>query len=137
MAFNVRSEWARTVARHVMSKPAGRRHGISGFWTASAPRVQGERIFRMAYIPDRRFVLEAAIDPQGTHVMTQSRFEEYVEHEWLKLSQNHRALPLDRIRRDVQTCIDRGRIVVAFRNARYYAGDIDIAGRTPFWYTVD
>lgn len=137
MAFNVKSQWARTVARHVLSKPAGNRDGISGFWVSSVPRIQNERIFRMAYLDDRRFVFEAEIDAGGTHVMQQSRFDEYLEHELLKRSQSYHPMELAQLRRDIQDCINRGRIVVAFRNARAFAGDAGDTGRNPIWYTDD
>ncbi|PYS20755.1 MAG: hypothetical protein DMF72_20075 [Acidobacteria bacterium] len=137
MAFNVKSIWTSTVARNVLSKPAGMRHGMTGFWVASVPRIQKERIVRMAYLPNRRFVLEAEIDAGGTHVMAQSRFDEYLEYELLKRSQGGHPLPVAQLRNDIQTCINRGRIVVAFRNARAYSGNADESGRNPIWYTDD
>src|SRR5262249_22195706 len=116
LAFNVKSKWARTVARHVLSQPVGSRHGFSGFWIASVPRVQNEGIFRMAYLDDGQFVLEADIDATGTHQMTQSRFDEYLEHELVKRSQSYHPMALNQLRNDIQDCINRGRMVVAFRN---------------------
>jgi hypothetical protein len=137
LAFNVKSRWTRTVARHVFSKAKANRDGISGFWVASVPRIQNERIFCIACLDDRRFVLEAEIDAGGTHVMQQSRFDEYLEYELLKRSQNYHPMELAQLRREIQDCINRGRIVVAFRNARAFAGDAGDTGRNPVWYTDD
>ena len=137
MAFNVRSKWAHTVAHHVLSKPAGTRDGISGFWIASVPRIQNERIFRMAFLGDSRFVLEAEIDASGTHVMQQSRFDEYLELELLKRSQSDHPVELAQLRREIQECIDRGRIVVAFLNARAFTEETRYRERNPVWYTND
>lgn len=51
------------------------RHGVTHFWLASLKRVQDERLIRIAYMPDRRFVLEAEIDGEATHVMVAERLD--------------------------------------------------------------
>ena len=134
MAFNVKSTWAVTLANHILSRP--NRDGISGFWRASLPRVQSERIYRLAYIPERRFVLEADIDSERTHTMVSDRFDEYVEHAVLMRS-GPGIVDLESRRRAVRKYIDQGRIVVALRNARPISGDTGETGRNPVWYTRD
>jgi hypothetical protein len=91
----------------------------------------------MAYLPDRRFVLEADIDADATHVMVSSRIDEYIEHECLKRSQTHSLLPLDAIRKEMREAVAHERIVVAFRNARAFQGDIEHPTRNPVWYTSE
>lgn len=135
MPFNVKSNFALAVCKGVLSKPVGKRDGITGFWKASLRRVQDELVVRMAYLPDRRFVLEAEIDPDATHTMVSSRIDEYIEHECLKRSQTHSVLPLDAIRKEMIEAVEQERIVVAFRNARAFHGDIEHTGRNPVWYT--
>lgn len=44
-------------------------------------------------------------------------------------------LPLDAIREDMIEAMAAERIVVAFRNARVFHGDIEHTGRSPVWYT--
>jgi len=135
VTFNVKSRYALAVRNHVIALPAGHRHGITGFWAASAWRVQNERLVRIAYLHDRRFVLEAEIDAEGTHVMVQGRFDEYIAHEVVKRADER--LPVVELRREIQNCIDRGRIIVAFRNARAIDGDIEYSGRNPVWYSEE
>jgi hypothetical protein len=133
MAFNVKSTWALALAG--LSRP--NRDGISGFWRASLPRVQNERIYRLAYISERRFVLEADIDSERTHIMVPDRFDEYLEHALLKRSRNPRLVDLDFLRRAIRKYINQGRIVVALRNARPISGDAGETRRNPVWYTPD
>lgn len=137
MAFNVKSHYALAVCRSVLSKPVGERNGITGFWKASLARVQDELVVRVAYLPDRRFVFEADIDADATHIMVSSRIDEYIEHECLKRSLSHSVLPLDAIRKEMREAVEHGRIVVAFRNARAFQGDIDHTARNPVWYTKE
>jgi hypothetical protein len=135
MAFNVKSEWAATLANHILSQP--NRDGISGFWRASLSRVQDERIYRLAQIPRQGFVLEADIDSERTHVMVADRFDEYVEHALLKRSRTAQIVDVDFLRRAIRKYIDRGRVVAALRNARPISGDTGETGRNPVWYTSD
>ena len=135
MPFNVKSNYSLAVCKNVLSKPVGKRNGITGFWKASLPRVQNELIVRVAYLPDRRFVFEADIDADASHVMVASRIDEYIEHECVKRSQAHSLVPLDAIRKDMIAAIAGERIVVAFRNARVFQGDIEHTARNPVWYT--
>ncbi len=135
MPFNVKSHYALAVCKNVLSKPGGNRDGITGFWKASLHRVQNELVVRVAYLPDRRFVFEADIDADATHIMVSSRIDEYIEHECLKRSQTHSVLPLDAIRQEMREAIAQGRIVVAFRNAHAFQGNIEHTGRNPIWYT--
>jgi hypothetical protein len=123
------------LAGHILSRP--NRDGISGFWRASLSRVQNERIYRLAYISERRFVLEADIDSEHTHVMVPDRFDEYIEHALLKRSHNPRLVDLDALRRAIRKYINQGRIIVALRNARPIYGDAGDTGRNPIWYTPD
>ena len=136
MAFNVKSNYALTVCESILSKPPANRHGITGFWIAALRRVQDERLVRLAYMPEHRFVLEADIDAAGTHVMVRSRLDEYIEHELLKRSRESEPQSMDNIRAVLQRCIDQRRLVVAFRNARPLDGDINHAGQNPVWYSA-
>jgi hypothetical protein len=135
MAFNVKSSWAVPLANHILSRPD--RDGVSGFWVASLQRVRDERIYRLAFITERRFVLEADIDSERTHTMVPDRFEEYLEHALLKRSHNPRLVDLDYLRSAIRKYINQGRIVVALRNARAISGDSGETGRNPVWYTRD
>jgi hypothetical protein len=121
VAFNVKSTWAVALADHILSQP--NRDGISGFWVASLPRAQNERIYRLVYIPERRFVLEADIDSERTDVMVPDRFDENVEHALLKRSRIARLTDVDALRRATRKYIDQRRIVVALRNARAISDD--------------
>jgi hypothetical protein len=135
MAFNVKSEWADALASHILSRP--NRDGISGFWRASLSRVRNERIYRLAHLRERRFVLEADIDSERAHRMVPDRFDEYLEHALLKRSHNPRLVDLDYLRRAIRKYTNQGRIIVALRDARTISGDPGETGRNPIWYTSD
>ena len=141
MAVNIKFDQALVVCKSVLSKPVGERDGITGFWHASLPRVQGQSLIRIAAMRRRRFVLEAEIDPEGSHMMTPERMEEYINHELLKRSLNLHGLSPDEVRkardkiREILRPCDR--IVIAFRNARPLDGVIEHLGKNPIWYTSD
>ena len=141
MTVNIKFNQALAICKSVLSKPAGERHGITGFWHASLRRVQDQRLIRLADMTHRRFVLEAEIDPAGTHMMVPERMEEYIDHELLKRSLNldglspdevHKAR--DKLRQLLRPC---DRIVIAFRNAHVLGGEIEHRGKNPVWYTED
>jgi hypothetical protein len=137
MAFNIKTRYALALRDHVLARPPGHRNAITGFWVAGLKRVQSEPIVRIAFLDTHQFVLEADIDVPGTHVMIPGRIEEYLDHERLKHQATELLNPEMRLqmRLCVQRCIDAGRIVVAFRNARAIDGDMDNNGRNPIWYT--
>jgi hypothetical protein len=116
--------------------PSSRAIGMGSLvWPTGLSRVQKQGLMRIAYMPDRRFVFDAEIDPDGTHIMVPERMDEYMEHELLKRSQTNEALKLDVIRSELEQCIKQGRIVVAFRNARAIHADTGYTGQNPVWYT--
>ena len=138
MTVNIKFNQALAICKSVLSKPAGERHGITGFWHASLRRVQDQRLIRLADMPHRRFVLEAEINPAGTHVMVLERMEEYIDHELLKrslkldgLSPDERVKARDNVREILRHC---DRVVIAFRNARALNGQIEHGGKNPIWY---
>lgn len=137
MPFNVKTRRAMALWESLLAKPAGQRHGATGFWRASLPKVRAERLLRVAYLPERRFVFEADIDPHGTHTMTSSRIEEYLEHERFKLSGFDPSKSIDQIVEEIRGCIAQGRIVVAFHDARPFDRGIGYTGQNPLWYTSD
>ena|SRR5437667_4623871 len=141
MAVNIKFDRALAVCKSVLSRPPRERHGITGFWHASLRRVRNQRLIRLADMPHRRFVLEAEINPAGTHVMVLERMEEYIDHELLKRSLNldelspdevHKAR--DKLREILRPC---DRIVIAFRNAHVLGDEIEHRGKNPVWYTED
>ncbi|WP_216916393.1 MULTISPECIES: hypothetical protein [unclassified Synechococcus] len=134
MSFNVKSWLVDAVVDSVLAKPSGSRHGITGFWVASLDRVRSERILRVGTLHGRHFLLTAEIDPDATHVMDPKRFDEYVEHEILKHSKDKVSYPIQAARAHVQECVEKGRIVVAFRNARAFTEDFRSNGRNSVWY---
>lgn len=135
MALNIKTQYALAIRDHVLALPPGHRNGITGFWVAALNRVQSETIIRIAFMNDHRFVMEADIDPRGTHVMVRERIEEYLDHERLK--RRDHPLPDAEMLQKVQNCTNGRRIVVAFRNARAFDRDIHYVGRNPIWYTAD
>lgn len=137
MTFNIKSRFALAVSENALARPIGRRHGTTGFWVASLRRVQNERLVRMAYMPEHRFVFEAEIDADLTHVMTLTRIDEYIEHEYLKRLNSKEVLSSDGVRNEIVRCIEQGRIVVAFRNAHAFDGATEHTGQNPVWYTED
>src|SRR5690349_16094009 len=86
MAVNIKFEHEDAVAvcNRILRKPPEQRHGITGFWRVDLNRVKNERVLRLADMNHRRFLLEAEIDPQGTHRMDSDRREEYINHEVIK-----------------------------------------------------
>lgn len=137
MSFNVKSWLADAVVDAVLAKPSGSRHGITGFWLASLNRVLNERILRIGTLNGHHFLLAAEIDTIATHVMDPKRFDEYVEHEILKHSKDKDSLSIQAARTHVEECIEKGRIVVAFRNARAFTGGFKSNGRNSVWYEED
>ena len=120
MSFNVKSWLVDAVVDSVLAKPSGSRHGITGLWLASLDRVRNERILRIGTLHGHHFLLAAEIDPVATHLMDPKRFDEYVEHEMLKHSRDKDSCSMQAARAHVQECVEKGRIVVAFRNARAF-----------------
>jgi hypothetical protein len=137
MSFNVKSRLADAVVDSVLAKPSGSRHGITGFWRASLDRVRNERILRIGTLHGRHFLLAAEIDPIATHVMDPKRLDEYVEHEILKHSKDKEPHSIQAARAHVQECVEKGRIVVAFRNARAFTEEFKGNGRNSIWYEED
>ncbi len=137
MTLNIKSNFALTIAQEALRRSAGERHGITGFWVASLHRVCNERLLRIAHMPQRVFVLEAEIDADATHIMVPERMDEYTEHERLKRAQLNRTLAIDDIRAEMNRCIDQGRLVVAFRNARAIDVHVEHTNRNPVWYTEE
>jgi len=150
MAMNIKFEDADAVAvcSAVLSKPAGERDGITGFWRADLARVKNEHVIRLADMSRRCFLLEAEIDSEDTHRMDPKRREEYIDHEIVKkqirlerLSPDERRTARDKIwNNNLQPCVDGKplpRVVIAFRNARPLSGEIDHLGKSPIWYTKD
>lgn len=135
MALNIKTQYALAIRDHVLALPPGHRNGITGFWVAALNRAQNEAILRIALLNAHGFVLEADIDPEGTHVMVPEPIEEYLDHERLK--RRDHPLPDAEMRQTVENCIRGGRIVVTFRNARAFDGDPHHVGRNPIWYTAD
>jgi len=62
---------------------------------------------------------------------------EYVEHELLKHSRDGVPRPLDDVRALVRGCIEQGRVVVAFRNARATDVETGHVAQNPLWYSID
>jgi hypothetical protein len=137
MSFNVKSRLAEAVVDSVLAKPSGSRQGITGFWLASLDRVRHERILRIGTLHGHHFLLAAEIDPIATHVMDPKRLDEYVEHEILKHSKDKDSYPIEAARAHVQECVEKGRIVVAFRNARAFTEGFKSNGRNSVWYEDD
>jgi hypothetical protein len=137
MSFNVKSWLVDAVVDSVLAKPSGSRHGITGFWRASLDRVRNERILRIGTLHGHHFSLAAEIDPDATHVMDPKRLDEYVEHEILKHSKDKVSFSMEAARAHVQECVERGRIVVAFRNARAFTEAFKSNGRNSVWYEED
>ena len=137
MSFNVKSWLVDAVVDSVLAKPSGSRHGITGFWRASLDRVRKERILRVGTLHGRHFLLAAEIDPIATHVMDPKRLDEYVEHEILKHSNDKDSYSIEAARAHVQECVEKGRIVVAFRNARAFTEAFKSNWRNSFWYEQD
>jgi hypothetical protein len=137
VSFNVKSRLVEAVVDSVLAKPSGSRHGITGFWVASLDRVRHERILRIGTLHGRHFLLAAEIDPIATHVMDPKRFDEYVEHEMLKHSNDKDPFSIEAARAHVQECVEKGRIVVAFRNARAFTEEFKNNGRNSIWYEED
>ncbi|WP_094584968.1 hypothetical protein [Synechococcus sp. BO 8801] len=137
MSFNVKSWLVDAVVDSVLAKPSGSRHGITGFWRASLDRVRNERILRVGTLHGRHFLLAAEIDPIATHVMDLKRLDEYVEHEILKHSNDKDSYSIEAARAHVQECVEKGRIVVAFRNARAFTEAFKSNGRNSVWYEED
>ncbi len=137
MSFNVKSRLAESVVDAVLVKSSGSRHGITGFWRASLNRVLNERILRIGTLNGHHFLLAAEIDPIATHVMDPKRLDEYVEHEILKHSKDKDSYSIQAARAHVQECVEKGRIVVAFRNARAFTGGFKSNGRNSVWYEED
>mgnify|MGYP001809604615 CR=1 FL=1 len=137
MSFNVKSWLVDAVVDSVLTKPSGSRHGITGFWIASLDRVRSERILRVGTLHGRHFLLAAEIDPDATHVIHPKRFDEYVEHKILKRSKDKDSYSIEAARAHVQEGVEKGRIVVAFRNARAFTGEFKSNGRNSVWYEDD
>lgn len=137
MSFNVKSWLVDAVVDTVLAKPSDSRHGITGFWRASLDRVRKERILRIGTLNGHHFLLAAEIDPDATHVMDPKRLDEYVEHEVLKHSKGKDSYSIEAARAHVQECVERGRIVVAFRNARAFTEAFKSNGRNSVWYEED
>ncbi|MCP9826965.1 hypothetical protein KBZ19_00470 [Synechococcus sp. L2F] len=137
MSFNVKSWLVDAVVDSVLAEPSGLRHGITGFWLASLNRVRHERILRIGTLHGHHFLLTAEIDPIATHVMDPKRLDEYVEHEILKHSKDKDSYSIEAARTHVQECIEKGRIVVAFRNARAFTEGFKSNGRNSIWYEED
>ncbi|MCP9850766.1 hypothetical protein [Cyanobium sp. Morenito 9A2] len=137
MSFNVKSWLVDAVVDSVLAKPSGSRHGITGFWLASLNRVRNERILRIGTLHGHHFLLAAEIDTDTTHVMDPNRLDEYVEHEMLKHSKDKDSFSIQAARAHVQECVEKGRIVVAFRNARALTGEFKSNGRNSVWYEED
>jgi len=137
MSFNVKSRLADAVVDAVLAKPSGSRHGITGFWLASLDHVRKERILRIGTLHEKHFLLAAEIDPIATHVMDPKCLDEYVEHEILKHSKDKDSYSIEAARTHVQECIEKGRIVVAFRNARAFTEEFNSNGRNSIWYEED
>lgn len=137
MSFNVKSRLVGAVVDAVLAKPSGSRHGITGFWLASLDRVRNERILRIGTLHGHHFLLAAEIDPVATHVMDPKRLDEYVEHEILKHSNDKDSHSIQAARAHVKECVEKGRIVVAFRNARAFTGGFKSNGRNSVWYEED
>lgn len=134
MSFNVKSRLADAVVQAALSKPAGHRHGCTGFWKASLKRVLEERYLRIATLNGHRFLLLAEIDPEGTHTMQPERLGEYIEHEFLKQSLEQTPLSQSEAEAKVKERLVQGRIVVAFKDARAISGSIETTSRNPVWY---
>jgi hypothetical protein len=156
MAVNIKFEHddAVAVCSNILSKPAEKRHGITGFWAAKLSHVQNEQVIRLADMTHHRFLLEAVIDPEDTHSMDAKRREEYIDHELVKkrirldkLSPDERRMARDRVwKENLQPCINRKRsdgtqlpprIVIAFRNAHAISGEIKNFNKNAVWYTKD
>lgn len=137
MSFNVKSWLVDAVVDSVLAKPSGSRHGITGFWRASLDRVRKERILRIGTLNGNHFLFAAEIDPIATHVMDPKRLDEYIEHEILKHSNDKDSYPIEAARAHVQECVEKGRIVVAFRNARAFTEAFKSNGRNSVWYEED
>ena len=133
MAFNVKTRLAQALWQVLQERPAGQRHGTTGFWLASLERVRSQGVVRVADLPSSRFVFEADIDPEGTHVMSASRMSEYLEHFRIRtLSGQPLEEPPDAT---IHRCLAQGRIVVVFRSARPHDGPMNHTGQNPVWYT--
>jgi hypothetical protein len=137
MSFNVKTEFAATLRQAALAKPPNARIGVTGFWVASLRRVQESGILRIADLHDKRFVLEADIDAATTHIMVPERLDEYIQHELFKRSQQKSTISMQQVITTLQRCILKGRIVVAFRDARPIDRPTNHTTQNPVWYTEE
>ena len=135
MPFNLKTRFGVTLRDVVLSKPSGQRNGVTGFWIASLNRVQDEQCVRIADLLERRYVLEGDIDAAATHAMVPARIDEYIAHEMLKRSRDTERVSMDWLKAQMDRCIEQGRLVVAFKNARPIDGPIEHSGQNPVWYS--
>ena len=137
MVFNVKTRWAAGICAHVLALPAGQRNWSSGFWTASVASVQGAQTIRIACMRRRLFLLEGVIIRAEVHQMCVERMHEYLALERVKRSCDPTPVSDDELLVKLHDCIQRGRIVVPFCDARIMNLPLTNTGRSPFWFTDD